>query len=76
MLLFTLPNYDIKNGCGIVQMCISSADKSLPVIWRKIEWILRSEIFGKRKDFRQFDKYFFGIMYYINLLCTCVVKSF
>ena len=50
-------------------------DTSERDIW-KIEWILRSEIFGKRKDFRQFDKYFFGIIYYINLLCTCVVKSF
>ena len=31
----------------------------LPVIdWRDIELLLRSEIFGKRKVFRQFDKYF------------------
>ena len=25
----------------------------------KIEWLIRSEIFGKINDFRQFDKYFF-----------------
>ena len=46
------------------------------MIGGKIKLLLRSEIFGKRKDFRQFDKYFFGIIYYINLLCMCVVKSF
>ncbi len=50
--------------------------RELPVIGGKIVLLLRSEIFGKRKDFRQFDKYFFGIIYYIKLLCTCVVKSF
>ena len=33
--------------------------QELPVIdWREIELRLRSEIFGKRKVFRQFDKYF------------------
>ena len=25
-MCFCLPNYDIQNGCGIVQRCISSAD--------------------------------------------------
>ncbi len=57
---------------------ISSPASSISFRWfgGKIEWILRSEIFGKRKDCRQFDKYCFGIIYYINLLCTCVVKSF
>ena len=36
----------------------------------------RSEIIGKREDFRRLDEYCFSIIYYINLLCTCVVKSF
>ena len=46
------------------------------VLGTTIVGLLRSEIFGKTKDFRQFDKYFFGIIYYINQLCTCLVKSF
>ena len=39
-------------------------------------WRIRSDIIGKREDFRRVDEYCFSIIYYINLLCTFVVKSF
>ena len=48
----------------------------LPVDLREIEWRIRSEIIGKREDFRRLDEYCFSIIYYINLLCTFVVKSY
>ena len=48
----------------------------LPVDWREIVWRIRSDIIGKREDFRRVDEYCFSIIYYINLLCTFVEKSF
>ena len=42
----------------------------------EIVWRIRSDIIGKREDFRRVDEYCFSIIYYINLLCTFVEKSF
>ena len=44
---------------GPLSMLRQVIPSHFPVIdWREIELRLRSEIFGKRKVFRQFDKYF------------------
>ena len=53
-----------------------SSGLRLPVDWREIVWRIRSDIIGKREDFRRVDEYCFSIIYYINLLCTFVEKSF
>ena len=45
MLLFTPPNYDIQNGCGIVQRCISSADV------QNGEYLLRHNVGRKSVQF-------------------------
>ena len=63
------------------QYCEDNSNRSqhlaqLPVDWREIVWRIRSDIIGKREDFRRVDEYCFSIIYYINLLCTFVEKSF
>ena len=48
----------------------------VPVDLREFELVNFGARYLAKRGFRQFDEYYFSIIYYINLLCTWVVKSF